>query len=169
MTTCNSTTQWLARCRDVVQHPCMCARPMTMCIADCVTYLAFITPSLHSNNICWRNFCCCLLMYMWLQMLPTTCIVLKHWCLSFIHSNTFTQWSPSVSHVQVLLEASDLAGISVFLAMLVACTVAIILLPIETKGKSLRVSQCVYCRKVYVHIYVHDPCLYCAISVLFAI
>ena len=45
--------------------------------------------------------------------------------------------------MQVLLEASDLAGISVFLAMLIACTVAIILLPIETKGKSLRVSQCV--------------------------
>ena len=62
--------------------------------------------------------------------------------------------------MQVLLEASDLAGISVFLAMLVACSVAIILLPIETKGKSLRVSQCLYCRKVYVHIYVHDPCMF---------
>ena len=42
--------------------------------------------------------------------------------------------------VQVLLEASDIAGVSLFLAMLVACTVAIILLPVETKGKSLRVS-----------------------------
>ena len=163
MATCNSTMQWLARCRDVVQHPCMCARPMTMCIADWVTYLALITPSLHSNNISWRNVCCCLIKYMWRQMLPTTCIVLKCWCLSFIHSNTFTQWisgkrSPSVSHVQVLLEASDLAGISVFLAMLVACTVAIILLPIETKGKSLRVSQCVYCRKVYVHMFMTHVC-----------
>ena len=85
--------------------------------------------------------------------------------MSLLHTytNTFTQLicgkrSPSVSHVQVLLEASDLAGISVFLAMLVACAVAIILLPIETKGKSLRVSQCVYCRKVYVHMFMTHVC-----------
>ena len=46
----------------------------------------------------------------------------------------------SFSNMQVLLEANDVAGISLFLAMLIACVVAILLLPIETRGKSLKVS-----------------------------
>ena len=64
--------------------------------------------------------------------------------------------------VQVLLEASDIAGVSLFLAMLVACTVAIILLPIETKGKSLRVSlHCRHVAHIYMYLYLHCACITC--------
>ena len=92
------------------------------------------------------------------------CIGLR---MSPLHSNTLalcicgTKEScfPFLSFpVQVLLEASDIAGISLFLLMVIACTVAIILLPVETKGKSLRVS---------LHWEgLHGPHLYISVSAL---
>ena len=41
--------------------------------------------------------------------------------------------------LQVVIEASDIAGISVFLGLLVVSLAAVVLLPVETRGKTLKV------------------------------
>ena len=100
-----------------------------------------------------------------------------HHCLPFIPlfvcAGNESDFLSALFLEQVLLEASDLAGISVFLAMLIACTVAIILLPIETKGKSLRVSQCLLQEGLYTWlmrlVLIHLHCMYnqyCTLNLL---
>ena len=67
------------------------------------------------------------------------------------HVHCLSTLFPTTLLLQVLFPASDIAGITVFMVIPFIAAVAVFILPIETRGRKLKVRQCIS------HAYLHSP------------